>query len=187
MLRIGIFILTTIAHTCFGSLHIHRVANEQETSEEVMSINRWAGGEKVSIVTKPFISSEDVIRVVIKKRVIPEVTQEQIDEVLGKLSEEQRDNVAEALKPSPEKTEVYLSFILTNEATKSFRKITKESVGHTMALVVDGKALITPKVLAPILDGIVQINVDSENAEELLEAFPPSNPKVFIDNSMVPK
>lgn len=185
MLRIGILIWATIAHTCFGSLHIHRVADKKGKSEEVMSIDRWDGDEKVSILSQPSISPENVIRVIIKKQVIPEVTQAQIDESLGKMSEEQRAMIAEAWKPSPERTEVILSFVLTNEATKSFRMLTKECLGQKLAMVVDGKVLITPKVLEPIIDGIVQVNAELVNTEELMEAFPPTNPKVFIDNSMM--
>ena len=58
-------------------------------------------------------------------------------------------------------------------------------LAKSLALVVGGKVLATPVVRECILNGIVKVTGRFVNTEELLRMFPPSDPKVFVNENLL--
>jgi preprotein translocase subunit SecD len=58
---------------------------------------------------------------------------------------------------------------LTGEGTKKFARITRDNIGKDLAIVIDGKIIMAPKIQTPILDGKCQIqgNFTKAEAEEV--------------------
>jgi SecD/SecF fusion protein len=54
---------------------------------------------------------------------------------------------------------------LTDEGTKKFARITKDNIGKDLAIVIDGKIIMAPKIQTPILDGKCQIQGSFTKAE----------------------
>jgi hypothetical protein len=54
---------------------------------------------------------------------------------------------------------------LTGEGTKKFAQITKDNIGKEIAIVIDGKIIMAPKIQTPILDGKCQIHGNFTKAE----------------------
>jgi hypothetical protein len=62
--------------------------------------------------------------------------------------------------------ETYLIEVnLTDEGTKKFARITKDNIGKDLAIVIDGKISMAPKIQTPILDGRCQIHGNFTKAE----------------------
>ena len=62
--------------------------------------------------------------------------------------------------------ETYLIEVnLTGEGTKKFAQITKDNIGKDLAIVIDGKVIMAPKIQTPILDGRCQIHGRFTRAE----------------------
>jgi len=62
--------------------------------------------------------------------------------------------------------ETYLIEVLfTGEGTKKFAQITKDNIGKELAIVIDGKIIMAPKIQTPILDGKCQIHGRFTEAE----------------------
>ena len=62
--------------------------------------------------------------------------------------------------------ETYLIEVnLTSEGTKKFAQITRDNIGKEIAIVIDGKIIMAPKLQAPILDGRCQIHGGFTKAE----------------------
>lgn len=54
---------------------------------------------------------------------------------------------------------------LTSEGAKKFAQITKDNIGKDLAIVIDGKIIMAPKIQSPILDGKCQIHGRFTKAE----------------------
>ena len=113
---------------------MHTLQTAAGDPENVQSLAQWQGDGEVVVAQDPSIVPEDVIRIVIDKRIIPEVTKEEIDKALETMPEEQRKKVAKAWKPSPRVEEVNFSFILSNDGARKFRRLTNAHIGKKSCL-----------------------------------------------------
>jgi preprotein translocase subunit SecD len=59
----------------------------------------------------------------------------------------------------------FIEVNLTEEGTKKFAQITKNNIGKEIAIVIDGKIIMAPKIQTPILDGRCQIHGGFTKAE----------------------
>jgi len=132
------------------------------------------------------ISDDDVMRIILKSRVVPAVTEYQIAKIIEN-NPDREDEIRQGFQVSEESNSSEIVLILTNKGMKKFysysKEVVKEQSGRILPKLdfrIDGKIILSPTIREPVRDGIIRMK-GSFSWKELEEIFPENEEKFVFD------